>query len=63
MAGSKRTGPRGGRTTRNETGAMRKTYWLDEDVVEALRRRAFEERRTEKSIVHEALRRYLGLAD
>lgn len=57
------TGPRGGRTTRSRSGATRKTFWLDEDVMEALRTRAFEERRTETSIVQDALRQYLGLED
>jgi hypothetical protein len=63
MAAAKRTGPRGGKTTRTERGAVRKTFWLQEDVAEALRRRAFEEVRTETSIVDDALRQHLGIEE
>jgi len=58
-----RTGPRGGKTTQTETGMVRKTIWLYEDEAEALRREAFEGRRSESDIVREALRRFLKLSD
>jgi hypothetical protein len=44
------------------TGA-KKTIWFHADEAEALRRRAFEERRSESSIVREAVRRFLGIED
>jgi hypothetical protein len=59
----KRTGPRGGETTVSKTGMIRKNVWLHPDEAEALRRRAFEERRTEAEILREGLRRILGLED
>jgi hypothetical protein len=58
-----RKGPRGGTTTVSESGMVRKTIWLHEDEAEALRRRAFDERRGESEIVREALRRLLGIED
>lgn len=42
---------------------VKKTMWFHEDEAEALRVRAFEERRSESSIVREAVRRFLGLED
>jgi len=53
----------GGKTTRTKSGMVRKTLWIHEDESEALRTRAFADRRTESSIMREALRRYLGLED
>jgi len=58
-----KTGPRGGETTISKSGMVRKTLWLHGDEAEALRHRAFEERRAESEIVREALRQLLGLAD
>ena len=51
-----------------ETGGItktgvKKTLWFHEDEAEALRVRAFEERRSESSIVREAVRQFLGLED
>ena len=48
------TGPRGGKTTGTKD-AVRKTFWLDRDLAEKLRVKAFEERRPEAEIVREAL--------
>ena len=56
-------GPRGGTTTINPSGMVRKTMWFHEDEAEALRQRAFAERRPESEIVREALRRFLDLPD
>lgn len=50
-------GPAGGRTTVSRRGDLiRKTFFIDWDVEEELRREAFETRRTEADIVREALR-------
>lgn len=59
----KRLGPRGGETTISKTGMIRKTLWLHPDEAEALRLKAFHERRTEAEILREGLRRILGLED
>ena len=56
-------GPRGGETTVSKSGMVRKTLWLHGDEAEALRLRAFKERRAESEIVREALRRLLGIED
>ncbi|MGH7339232.1 MAG: hypothetical protein ACREKH_01950 [Candidatus Rokuibacteriota bacterium] len=53
-------GPRGGTTTISESGMIRKNLWLSAELCEALRHKAFEERRTEADIIKEALRRMLG---
>jgi len=42
---------------------VKKTMWFHEDEAEALRVRAFEERRSESSLVREAVRKLLGLED
>jgi len=42
---------------------VKKTMWFHEDEAEALRVRAFEERRSESSIVREAVRKLLGIDD
>ena len=61
MASTKRDdGPRGGSSTRKR-GQTKKVFWLDDEIVDALRRKAFEERRSEASIVREALRSHLSL--
>ena len=59
----KRTGPRGGETTISKTGMIRMTLWLHEDEAEALRLKAFNERRTQAEILREGLRGVLGLED
>jgi hypothetical protein len=59
----KALGPRGGETTVSKTGMLKKTLWLHPDEAEALRNRAFTERRTEAEILREGLRRVLGLED
>lgn len=56
------TGPRGGETTRKK-GQVKKTFWLNEEEAEALRRAAYEEKRSEASIVREALSEYFDLED
>lgn len=45
-----------------QTG-VKKTIWFHEDEAEALRERAYRERRSESSIVREAVRRLLKIAD
>lgn len=45
------------------TTGVKKTIWFHEDEAEALRRRAFEKRRSESSIVREALRAFLEIED
>ncbi|HEY2294378.1 MAG TPA: hypothetical protein VGM86_27070 [Thermoanaerobaculia bacterium] len=42
---------------------IRKTLWLHPDEAEALRQKAFHERRTEAEILREGLRRIVGLED
>ena len=42
---------------------VKKTLWLHADEAELLRVVAFDQRRSEASIVREALRRFLGLED
>jgi hypothetical protein len=54
-------GPRGGKTTVSASGMVRKTLWLHGDEAEALRERAYRERRAESEIMREALRRLLGI--
>jgi hypothetical protein len=56
-------GPRGGETTVTKSGMIRKTIWLHGDEAEALRDRAYRERRSESEIVRESLRSYLGIED
>ena len=59
----KALGPRGGETTVSKTGMVKKTLWLHPDEAEALRVKAFKERRTESEILREGLRRILKLED
>jgi hypothetical protein len=57
------TGPRGGKTTMTGSGLVRKTVWLHVDEADELRRRAYEDRRSESEIVREALRKLLSIED
>ena len=57
------SGPRGGTTTVSPGGLIRKAFWMHPDEVEALRRTAYEQRRTEAEIVREAVRRHLHIED
>jgi hypothetical protein len=58
-----RTGPRGGTTTVTSSGMVRKNLWISNEENEALRLRAFEERKSETQIIRSGLRRILGLDD
>jgi predicted DNA-binding protein len=63
MAGKEpRRGPRGGTTTR-KPGQVKKTLWLHDDEAKELRKLAYEQYRSEASIIREAIRRYLDLED
>lgn len=53
-------GRRGGKTTVTDV-MVRKTFWIDRDVEDRLRREAFETGRTEAEIVREALRDRYGI--
>jgi Ribbon-helix-helix protein, copG family len=57
----KRRGPRGGTTVFTPGGLQKKNFYLDTEEVRALRKRAFDEERSESDIAREALRLYLGL--
>lgn len=57
----KQKGPRGGTTTTTPGGLRRKVFYLNEDEVQALRLRAFEEEVSESELVRQALRTYLAL--
>lgn len=59
----RRRGPRGGETTVSKTGMIRMTLWLHPDEAEALRLRAFKERRTQAEILRQGLRKILRLPD
>jgi hypothetical protein len=50
-----RRGPRGGTTTVTKSGMVKKNLWVQQEIAEALRQKAFEERRSEAEIVREAL--------
>jgi len=58
-----KVGPRGGQSTISRTGLIRKAVYLHPDEAEALRKRAFEERRPASEIIRQLLREYLGIAD
>ena len=60
--GQERIGPRGGTTTRKK-GQVKKTVWLNEAEAEALRRTAYEQHRSDASIIREVLRAHFGLDD
>jgi hypothetical protein len=53
-------GRRGGKTTVTDL-MVRKTFWIDRDVEDRLRRDAFESGRTEAEIVRQALRDFYGI--
>ena len=53
-------GPRGGTTTHTREMA-RKNLWMPLTLSEALRARAFKERRSETSIICSAVAQYLGV--
>ena len=55
-------GPRGGHTTRKR-GQVKKTVWVNDEEADALRTLAYEQRRSEASIIREALRRFFGIDD
>jgi hypothetical protein len=44
-------------------GWVKKTLWFHEDEAEALRERAYKSRRSEASLIREAVRRFLGIED
>ena len=56
---TKGTGPKGGKTTRHESGLVRKVYYLYEPEAEAIRRIAFERHVTESEVLREAVDCYL----
>jgi hypothetical protein len=56
-----RTGSRGGTTTWSRSGLVRKNFWLPEEVEELLRRKSFEERRSQSDLIREGLERLLGM--
>ena len=53
------TGPRGGTTTVTRTGMVKKNLWMPFETAEALREKAFDERRSEADIIREGLRHVL----
>lgn len=48
-------GPRGGTTTVTRSGMVKKNLWIPREEAEALRQKAFEERRSEADIIREGL--------
>lgn len=48
-------GPRGGTTTVTRSGMVKKNLWIPREEAEALRQKAFEERRSEAEIIREGL--------
>ena len=50
-----RIGPRGGTTTVTRSGMIKKNLWIPREEAEALRQKAFEERRSEAEIIREGL--------
>ena len=52
-------GPRGGTTTVTKSGMVKKNLWIPRDEAEALREKAFHERRSEADIIREGLRAVL----
>lgn len=60
----RRIGPRGGTTTTTSSGALiRKTIYIHPDEESALRRDAYENRRSESEILRELIRRKYGIED
>ena len=45
------------------SSGVKKTIWFHEDEAEALRLQAFKERRSESSLIREAVRRLLNIED
>jgi len=62
-AQSRMHGPRGGTTTITESGMVRKNLWISQEENEALRWKAFSDRRSETSVIREGLRWVLGLGE
>ena len=60
MKSREEVGPRGGTTT-HRRGQTRKTIWLNDDEVEALRKAAYEEKQSESFFIREAIREYFRL--
>ncbi len=59
-----RTGPRGGTTTTTKAGTLiRKTVYIHPDEEAALRKDAYESRRSESEIIRELIRRRYGIED
>jgi hypothetical protein len=57
-----RRGPRGGKNTVSADGLLvRKTFFLDREVEEALREDSYKTRRTEAEIVRQLLRDHYGI--
>ena len=56
-------GPRGGTTTVTKSGMVKKNLWIPRDEAEALREKAFHERRSEADIIREGLRAVLDGGD
>jgi len=52
-------GPRGGTTTVTKSGMVKKNLWIPRDEAEALRAKAFNERRSEADIIRQGLRAVL----
>jgi hypothetical protein len=48
-------GPRGGTTTVTRSGMVKKNLWIPREEAEALRHKAFAERRSEAEIIREGL--------
>lgn len=48
-------GPRGGTTTVTRSGMVKKNLWIPREEAEALREKAFAERRSEAEIIREGL--------
>jgi hypothetical protein len=63
VTAGKRRGPRGGTTTQTAGGMVRKNFWIAEEEYEALREKAFRERRSEASILRQGLRLALGFSE
>ena len=57
------TGPRGGTTTVTASGMVKKNLWIPQGEAEALREKAYVERRSEADIIREGLRHVLDGAE
>lgn len=55
----RKKGPKGGETTRHESGLVRKVYYLYEPEANAIRRIAFERHCTESEVLRDAVDCYL----